>query len=173
MTSTANKNYENARLDGYNTEIKSQVQSVIAILQAEYDKSQNGILTEDEAKKEAVEIAKKYANLEEADHFYWFTRKKTYFSLTGTNDKGKEIAVIIPKSGEKVKVLDQTKGLTENEAKQTIATAHPEIQIEKAALGMYDDQPVWEVVGKETNGKLNYYLIGFESGDEVKTIKGI
>ncbi|WP_195906415.1 DUF5590 domain-containing protein, partial [Enterococcus faecium] len=101
------------------------------------------------------------------------TRKKTYFSLTGTNDKGKEIAVIIPKSGEKVKVLDQTKGLTENEAKQTIAAAHPEIQIEKAALGMYDDQPVWEVVGKETNGKLNYYLIGFESGDEVKTIKGI
>ncbi len=54
-----------------------------------------------QAKKEAVEIAKKYANLEEADHFYWFTRKKTYFSLTGTNDKGKEIAVIIPKSGEK------------------------------------------------------------------------
>lgn len=51
MTSTANKNYENARLDGYNTEIKSQVQSVIAILQAEYDKSQNGDLTEDEAKK--------------------------------------------------------------------------------------------------------------------------
>ena len=30
---------------------------------------------------------------------------------------------------------------------------------------------LWEVVGKETNGKLNYYLIGFESGDEVKTIK--
>ena len=58
MTSTANKNYENARLDGYNTEIKSQVQSVIAILQAEYDKSQNGDLTEDEAKKEAAEIVR-------------------------------------------------------------------------------------------------------------------
>ena len=58
MTSTVNKNYENARLDGYNTEIKSQVQSVIAILQAEYDKSQNGDLTEDEAKKEAAEIVR-------------------------------------------------------------------------------------------------------------------
>ena len=35
------------------------------------------------------------------------------------------------KSGEKVKVLDQTKGLTENEAKQTIAAAHPEIKSKK------------------------------------------
>ena len=66
MTSTANKNYENARLDGYNTEIKSQVQSVIAILQAEYDKSQNGDLTEDEAKKEAAEIVRVTGMMEAA-----------------------------------------------------------------------------------------------------------
>ncbi len=126
-----------------------------------------------QAKKEAIEIAEKYANMDEVDHFYWFTRKKTYFSLTGTNDKGKEIAVIIPKSGEKIKVLDQAKGLTEKEAKEKIAETHPGIQIEKASLGMYDEKAVWEITGKENDGKLNYYLIAFDSGDEVKTIKGI
>ncbi|MBF8808299.1 MAG: DUF5590 domain-containing protein [Enterococcus lacertideformus] len=126
-----------------------------------------------QAKAEAIEIAKKYADLEEVDHFYWFTRKKTYFSLTGKNDKGQEIAVIIPKSGEKVKVLDQKNGLTEQEAKQKIAETHPEIQIEKVALGMYNDQTVWEIIGKNSKDQLNYYLLSFESGKEVKTITGI
>lgn len=32
-----------------------------------------------QAKKEAVEIAKKYANLEETDHFYWFTQRRHTF----------------------------------------------------------------------------------------------
>ena len=126
-----------------------------------------------QAKQEAIEIAKKYADLEEVDHFYWFTRKNTYFSLTGKNDKGQEIAVIIPKSGEKVKVMDQKNGLTEQEAKQKIAEAHLEVQIEKASLGMYEDQAVWEIVGKNSNDQLNYYLLSFESGKEVKTITGI
>lgn len=71
MTSTANKNYENARLDGYNTEIKSQVQSVIAILQAEYDKSQNGDLTEDEAKKEAAEIVRNMRYRDDGSGYFW------------------------------------------------------------------------------------------------------
>ena len=71
MTSTANKNYENARLDGYNTEIKSQVQSVIAILQAEYDKSQNGLLTEDEAKKEAAEIVRNMRYRDDGSGYFW------------------------------------------------------------------------------------------------------
>ena len=71
MTSTANKNYENARLDGYNTEIKSQVQSVIAILQAEYDKSQNGDLTEDEAKKEAAEIVRNMRYRDDESGYFW------------------------------------------------------------------------------------------------------
>ena len=71
MTSTANKNYENARLDGYNTEIKSQVQSVIAILQAEYDKSQNGDLTEYEAKKEAAEIVRNMRYRDDGSGYFW------------------------------------------------------------------------------------------------------
>ncbi len=71
MTSMANKSYENAMLDGYNTEIKSQVQSVIAILQAEYDKSQNGDLTEDEAKKEAAEIVRNMRYRDDGSGYFW------------------------------------------------------------------------------------------------------
>ena len=43
--------YESAMDSGYNTEIKSEVQTVIAVLQAEYDKSQAGELTEEKRKQ--------------------------------------------------------------------------------------------------------------------------
>ena len=54
-TNMALTEYESALDSGYNTEIKSEVQTVIAVLQAEYDKSQAGELTEEEAKAEAIE----------------------------------------------------------------------------------------------------------------------
>ena len=57
-TTMAVSDYEDAMNNGYNQEIKLQVQSVITILQAEYDKCEAGDLTEEEAKKEAAEIVR-------------------------------------------------------------------------------------------------------------------
>lgn len=95
MTSTANKNYENARLDGYNTEIKSQVQSVIAILQAEYDKSQNGDLTEDEAKKEAAEIVRNMRYRDDGSG-YFYPGNISLYQTTGRFPGWKIITQIPP-----------------------------------------------------------------------------
>lgn len=56
--------------------------------------------------------------------------KEDILSLTGTNDKGKKSPLSFLNLV-KSKSIGSNKGLTENEAKQTIAAAHPEIQIEK------------------------------------------
>jgi uncharacterized protein YpmB len=126
-----------------------------------------------QAEKEAEAIAKKYADMEQVDHFYWFTRKQTYFSLIGKNKDDQEIAVIIPKSGEKVKILDASKGLSESEAKQKVSEKYSNITIQKANLGMFDDKPVWEVMGRDPEGALSYHLISFDSGEETNVIKDI
>ena len=47
--------YEETMYQGYRTEIKSEIQSVIAIIQGYYDRSRTGELTEAEAKKYAME----------------------------------------------------------------------------------------------------------------------
>lgn len=70
-TTMAVKNYEDAMSSGYNEEIKSEVQSVITVLQAEYDKQQAGDLTEDEAKKEAAEIVRAMRYGDEGDGYFW------------------------------------------------------------------------------------------------------
>lgn len=63
--------YAKAMDDGYRIEIKSQVQSVLAILQAEYDKAAAGILTEEEAKAEAAEIVRAMRYRDDDSGYFW------------------------------------------------------------------------------------------------------
>lgn len=126
-----------------------------------------------QAEKEATEIAKEQAHLETVDHFYWFTRKKTYFSVTGKDDKGESLAVIIPKSGENVTVLNQKDGVVEDNIRQIIETDYKEKNIQKISLGLYKDKPTWEVVTKGDDGSLNYYLLSFENAEEIMVIKNV
>ena len=71
MTGYANSNYEDAMLSGYNTQIKDEVQSVISVLQAEYDRAQSGELTEDEAKAEACEIIRAMRYGDDGSGYFW------------------------------------------------------------------------------------------------------
>lgn len=67
--------YAKAMDDGYRTEIKSQVQSVLAILQAEYDKAAAGEMTEEEAKAEAAEIVRAMRYRDDASGYFWIDDK--------------------------------------------------------------------------------------------------
>lgn len=125
------------------------------------------------AEKEAVAIARKYADFDQVDQFYWYTREETYFGLTGTNKKGQEIVVIIPKSGEKVTVFNQSDGLTEAKALRKVIDTYKPADIIKITLGMYKDEPVWEVTARNKDDLLNYYLISFKTGEPVKVIENI
>ncbi|GAA3013976.1 DUF5590 domain-containing protein [Tetragenococcus solitarius] len=129
-----------------------------------------------QAKQEAVEIAEKYANIDTVDDFYWFTREKTYFTVMGKDESGRDLAVIIPKAGNKVTVEQQDDGLSEQEAKQTVLQNHKNETVEKASLGMVDNKPVWEIVTTGDNDDAkdsNYYLLQFEDGKEVKALRDI
>lgn len=126
-----------------------------------------------QAQEEATKLAKKYTDLETVDAFYWFTREETYFSLTGKDKKGDEIAVIMPKEGNKIKVLKQTEGITETQALRKTAEAYPKEYVTKARLGMFQEKPVWEVATTTENDEVGYVLLSFTDGKEIKKISGI
>ena len=58
-TDMAYSNYEDAMNQGYNTEIKSEVQSSIAVIEYYYNRFKAGELTEEQAKTEAKEAVRK------------------------------------------------------------------------------------------------------------------
>lgn len=63
--------YETTVDDGYHTEIKSQVQSTMAILQSEYDKFQAGEKTEAEAQYDAKEIIRNMRYRDDQSGYFW------------------------------------------------------------------------------------------------------
>lgn len=71
MATSAYDTYEKAVDDGYNDEIKSQVQSTLSILQSEYDKYQAGEKTEEEAKEEAKEIIRVMRYRDDQSGYFW------------------------------------------------------------------------------------------------------
>lgn len=126
-----------------------------------------------QAREETIQVARRYGDLDTVDKFYWFNRKKTYFTVTGEDTSGKKIVVIVPQKGNKICVLDQSDGLTEAAAKKQISTDYPDVTVEKAELGIYQKQTVWEVSAKNSEGNYNYYLIAFADGKKVKTLNNI
>ena len=70
-SSMALEKYNTAMNEGYNTEIKSEVQSVIAVLQAEYERQESGELTEKEAKQEASDIVRAMRYRDDDSGYFW------------------------------------------------------------------------------------------------------
>ncbi|MDR0922583.1 MAG: DUF5590 domain-containing protein [Lactobacillales bacterium] len=120
-----------------------------------------------QAKKEATTIAKQYAKMNKVEDFYHFTRKETYYSVLGTDDTGREIAVIVPKNGSKITVLEQSKGITAQQAGAIVLKQYDVSKVRNINLGIFDNKPVWEVVGEHENGTISYYLLSFEDGAKV------
>ena len=71
MTGYANQIYQDAVDEGYRTEIKSQVQSTIAVLQSEYDKAQAGEKTEEQAKEDAKETIRVMRYRDDQSGYFW------------------------------------------------------------------------------------------------------
>lgn len=63
--------YETTVDEGYHTEIKSQIQTTMAILWDEYDKFQAGEKTEDQAKNDAREIIRNMRYRDDQSGYFW------------------------------------------------------------------------------------------------------
>lgn len=71
MSHSSYLTYEEAKDEGYRAEIKSQVQSTIAILQAEYDKYVAGEKTEAKAKHDAKETIRVMRYRDDQSGYFW------------------------------------------------------------------------------------------------------
>ena len=70
-SSLATSSYDGAMEEGYELEIKSQVQTVLSVIQAEYDKFRAGKQTEEEAKWNAKEIVRAMRYRDDQGGYFW------------------------------------------------------------------------------------------------------
>ncbi len=63
--------YEKTMYDGYKMEIKSQIQTSIAVIQSYYDRSQSGLMTEAQAKQQAAEDIRNMRYRDDKSGYMW------------------------------------------------------------------------------------------------------
>ncbi len=71
MSKSSYDTYEEAVDEGYKTEIKSQVQSAIAVIQSEYDKFQAGEKTEQQAQEDAKDVVRAMRYRDDQSGYFW------------------------------------------------------------------------------------------------------
>lgn len=71
MSTSSYDTYEEAVDEGYKTEIKSQVQSALAVIQSEYDKFQAGEKTEEQAQEDAKDAVRAMRYRDDQSGYFW------------------------------------------------------------------------------------------------------
>ena len=128
---------------------------------------------ENEAHKEAVRLAKKYAHLKKEDAFYRYSRDKTFYTVFGTNADNQKIYAIVSKNGKKINIYGQEDGISAETAKKAVRKRQDVKKITNVGMGMKGKTPVWEVTYLNAYGNLCYDIIAFKNGDIIKTIQNI
>ena len=71
MSTSSYDTYEEAVDEGFKTEIKSQVQSALAVIQSEYDKFQAGEKTEEQAQEDAKDAVRAMRYRDDQSGYFW------------------------------------------------------------------------------------------------------
>lgn len=125
------------------------------------------------ARKETITIAKKYAGLETPERFYSSNLGKTYYTISGENKKGEKKYVMVAKSNGNVTILNQSKGITANQAKDTVLNQNQPKKVLNVGLTISDNQPFWCVSYVNKQDKLCFASLTYKTGKIQKVISNI
>lgn len=121
--------------------------------------------------KEITQVAKKYANLETVDAFYWYNGNNTYYTVAGKNNKNQHVLVTVPKDDDKIIIQNQANGISESDASKKVNDEFHPKKIEKVEFGYYKNKPIWEVTTTNKDKQVSYYILAFQDGNLIKKIE--
>lgn len=129
--------------------------------------------TQNNAKNEAISIAKSKAGLKEYQSFYSSNLYHTYYSVKGINNKNKQIYVIIDKNNGNFRVEDTNSGINPQQVKKNLSNHYNIKKVLKIEISIFNDKTVWIGTFINNDNKLNYAVIDFHSGKIINSINNL
>lgn len=126
-----------------------------------------------QARHEAYSMAKKYAQVDHPTGFYVYNRDRTYYTVTGKNQHHKQVLVMIPAKGGHITVINQAKGINQQQAVAKVRSSERPRKVLRSAPGYFNNKVVWEVTYINSKGALCYDLINFHTGKFVQKINNL
>lgn len=125
------------------------------------------------ARGQTETIAKKYAGLQDVDSFYTSNLGKTYYSVSGVDNKNKSVYVIVAKKGGTVTVINANSGISEQRAKNVIQRQKHPAKMNGIGLTLIKSKPYWVVSYMNSKGNLCFTTISFKNGSIYRSIENI
>lgn len=125
------------------------------------------------ARSQTVSMAKKYAGLTTVSSFYSSNLNKTYYSVAGTDNKGKKIYVIIAKKGGTITVVNQSSGLSVDAIRNVVQEKKSPKKINSISLTLIKGKPYWVVSYLNSSKNLCFATLNFKTGNVYRSINNI
>ncbi|GAA3188685.1 DUF5590 domain-containing protein [Lentilactobacillus kefiri] len=125
------------------------------------------------ARGQTETIAKKYAGLRDVNSFYTSNLGKTYYSVSGIDNKNKNVFVIVAKKGGTVTVINSSSGISEQQAKDVIQRQKHPSKFNGIGLTLIKSKPYWVASYMNSKGRLCFTTISFKNGQIYKSIENI
>lgn len=127
----------------------------------------------DAIRQRVSRVAMTQGKLVQINNFMIFQNKHIYYSVSGRNHAGELLYVITNRNYQVVKQLKATHGLAEEKVLAQARTHYHPAKILKITLGLWHNQPAWEVTMLTQQQRLTYVTYDFESGDTLQVIANL
>lgn len=125
------------------------------------------------ARGQTETIAKKYAGIKDVNSFYTSNLGKTYYSVSGVDNKNKSVYVIVAKKGGTVTIINSSSGISEQQAKNVVTQRKKPKKINGIGLTLIKSKPYWVVSYINAKNNLCFATISFKNGTIYQSIENI
>lgn len=126
-----------------------------------------------QAEEEALALIALDHEVDHVNDFYWMTTDKSYFSLDFVDKNEDQYYAIIEREGGDIHYYKKGQIITEDDARSITASEVENPKILQTRLGMFHNQPAWEMTLKNKNGTLSYLILDALTGEWIQTISNI
>lgn len=115
---------------------------------------------------EAIEVATEEANLQEVIETSTYNRNETYIVVKGVDEDDTTVYVFVSDEEDKdVVIVDASIGLSEDEALELLRERQSVSRILSVQIGLEGGSAVWEITYIDTDDRLTYYYMDFQTGE--------
>ncbi|EHR36258.1 hypothetical protein ACWOB1_05830 [Facklamia languida] len=125
------------------------------------------------AQEEALTLVNLDYQVKQVKDFYWTTTDQSYFAMRFVDQEDQGHYAIIERKGGDAFYYGVDELINEKDAKSLAVGEFEGYKVLQARLGMYTDQPAWEVALRSPDQTITYYTLNATTGKKIKTIQNI
>lgn len=127
-----------------------------------------------DVRKQTIRHVQHYTDLQDPDQFYWYHGDQgSYATIGGLNSAGEYILAIVEEGTGHIDLFKGQEVISEHQLVQLASDQLEDAVLVDVRIAKEDDQALWVVLSKNTDGSINYHYYTLEDGQLVDSILNV